>query len=192
MSYSVSGSYFESCNCDPICPCRMVDGVVGGRSTYGICKGVLAWSIEDGRVEELDVSGLLTALVIQYDDDEPGSPWTIVLHVDERARAERHEAVGDVFIGRLGPLLLGIAGSLRRAGAISPSIAALDRAVAVAPGNTSARRQLEATTDEAAVLQGEWAPPQVSAGRFRRHRGRVLHFVGHSAPHSQAGYTVRT
>ena len=64
MSYSVSGSYFESCSCDPICPCRMVDGVVRGRSTYGICKGVLAWSIEHGSVEELDVSGLLTALVI--------------------------------------------------------------------------------------------------------------------------------
>jgi hypothetical protein len=93
----------------------MVDGVVGGRSTYGICKGVLAWSIEDGRVEELDVSGLLTALVIQYDDDEPGSPWTIVLHIDERARAERHEAVGDVFLGRLGGPHVGVLPWVRKA-----------------------------------------------------------------------------
>jgi glycosyltransferase involved in cell wall biosynthesis len=29
-------------------------------------------------------------------------------------------------------------------------------------------------------------------GRFHPKRGRVLHFVGHSAPHSQVGYTVRT
>jgi len=35
VTYSVSGSYFESCNCDPICPCRMSDGIPGGRSTYG-------------------------------------------------------------------------------------------------------------------------------------------------------------
>jgi hypothetical protein len=51
VSYSVSGTYFESCNCDPICPCRMVDGVPGGRSTHGICEGLLAWLVEDGESE---------------------------------------------------------------------------------------------------------------------------------------------
>ena len=29
MSWRISGSYFESCNCDPICPCRRIDGVAG-------------------------------------------------------------------------------------------------------------------------------------------------------------------
>jgi len=82
MTYSVSGSYFESCNCDAICPCRMTDGVVGGRSTYGTCFGAMAWRIEDGHVGELDVSGLGVALLLRYDDHEPGSPWTIALRVD--------------------------------------------------------------------------------------------------------------
>jgi len=90
------------------------------------------------------------------------------------------------------PLLLGIAACLRRAGAITQSIAALERASEIAPGNASIRRQLATTSDEASVLQGRWRPPQVSTGRFRRRRGCVLHLVGHSAPHSQAGYTVRT
>src|SRR5215208_969402 len=85
MAYRVRGSYFESCNCEAICPCRMVGGVRGGRSTYGICFGVLSWAIEEGRVDDVDVSGLATALVVRYDDDEPGSPWSIVLHVDEGA-----------------------------------------------------------------------------------------------------------
>src|SRR3954454_5581821 len=49
MTYSVSGSYFESCNCDPICPCRMSDGIPGGRSTYGECLGALSWLLEEGR-----------------------------------------------------------------------------------------------------------------------------------------------
>ncbi|MBA3734641.1 MAG: hypothetical protein H0W90_05505 [Actinobacteria bacterium] len=48
VPYSVSGSYFESCNCDAICPCRMVDGVRGGRSTYRICYGALTWLVETG------------------------------------------------------------------------------------------------------------------------------------------------
>ena len=58
----------------------MVGGVKGGRSTFGICFGVLSWAIEEGRVGDVDVSGLATALVVRYDDDEPGSPWSIVLH----------------------------------------------------------------------------------------------------------------
>ena len=52
----------------------------GGRSTFGICYGVLSWSIDDGRVEDIVVSSLATALVVRYDDDEPGSRWSIVLH----------------------------------------------------------------------------------------------------------------
>jgi hypothetical protein len=99
MAYRVRGSYFESCNCDAICPCRMVGGVQGGRSTYGICFGVLSWAIEDGRVEDVDVSGLATALVCRYDDDEPGSPWSIVLHVDERGDSPQRAALEDVFLG---------------------------------------------------------------------------------------------
>jgi hypothetical protein len=82
VTYSVGGSYFESCNCDAICPCRMVDGVKGGRSTHGICMGALAWLVE-GRVGDLDVSGLAAVLVVRYDDDEDGSPWTIVLHMHD-------------------------------------------------------------------------------------------------------------
>ena len=59
-------------------------GVKGGRSTYGICFGVLSWLVEDGHAGEVDLSGLAAAFVIRYDDDEPGSPWSFVVHVDER------------------------------------------------------------------------------------------------------------
>jgi hypothetical protein len=100
VRYSVSGSYFESCNCDAICPCRMVDGVRGGRSTYGICYGALAWLVEAGQIGEVDVSGLATVLIVRYDDDEPGSPWTIVLHVDATGNESQQAALADVFLGR--------------------------------------------------------------------------------------------
>jgi hypothetical protein len=102
VSYLIRGSYFESCNCEAICPCRMVGGVAGGRSTYGVCYGVLSWSIEWGNVDGVDVSGLAVALVCRYDDDEPGSPWSIVLHVDERADTRQRSALADVFLGSQG------------------------------------------------------------------------------------------
>ena len=82
--WRIKGSYFESCNCEAICPCRMVSGVKGGRSTYGICFGVLSWLVEDGKAGEVDLTGLAAAFVIRYDDDEPGSPWSFIVHVDER------------------------------------------------------------------------------------------------------------
>jgi hypothetical protein len=108
VTYSVGGSYFESCNCDPICPCRMVDGIQGGRSTYGICFGALAWLVEDGHVGDVDVSGLAVALVVRYDDDEPGSPWSIVLHVDAAGDDRQRAALADVFLGRLGGPKVGV------------------------------------------------------------------------------------
>jgi hypothetical protein len=79
----------------------MIGGVKGGRSTYGICYGVLSWAIDEGHVEDVDVSGLATALVVRYDDDEPGSPWSIVLHVDERGDDAQREALENVFLGHV-------------------------------------------------------------------------------------------
>ena len=61
MSFRVRGAYLESCNCEAICPCRMIGGVQGGRSTYGICFGLLTWKIEDGHFGDADVSGLNVA-----------------------------------------------------------------------------------------------------------------------------------
>jgi len=79
----------------------MVGGVAGGRSTHGVCFGALSWLIEDGTVGGIDVAGLATALVMRYSDDEPGSPWTLVLHVDRRGTPAQRGALEDLFIGRL-------------------------------------------------------------------------------------------
>jgi hypothetical protein len=102
VSFRVRGSYFESCNCEAICPCRMIGGVPGGRSTYGICYGVLSWRIDEGVVGDIDVSGLAAALIVSYDDDEAGSPWTILLHVDASGDAKQQAALAAVILGELG------------------------------------------------------------------------------------------
>jgi hypothetical protein len=100
--WRIQGSYFESCNCDAICPCRMVSGVKGGRSTHGICFGVLSWLVEDGHAGDVGLSGLAAAFVIRYDDDEPGSPWSFVVHVDERGSEEQRRALAAILLGELG------------------------------------------------------------------------------------------
>jgi hypothetical protein len=102
MSWHIRGTYFESCNCDPICPCRRIDGVAGGRSTHGECLGVLSWLIEEGAADGTDLAGLPVAMAIRYSDDEPGSPWTWVLYLDARASEEQRAALEAIYTGRLG------------------------------------------------------------------------------------------
>jgi len=102
VSWRIRGSYFESCNCEAICPCRIIDGVPGGRSTHGICMGVLSWVIDDGAANGTDLSGLPVAVALRYSDDEPGSPWTWILYLDEGASHEQRAVLEDIFTGRLG------------------------------------------------------------------------------------------
>jgi hypothetical protein len=102
MSWQISGTYFESCNCAAICPCRRIDGVPGGRSKHGVCAGVLSWLIDQGRVEDIDLAGQPVALAMRYSDDEPGSPWTWILYLDDRASEQQRRALEGIFTGQLG------------------------------------------------------------------------------------------
>ena len=102
MSWRISGSYFESCNCDAICPCRKIDGAPGGRSTHGECLGVLSWLIEEGEADGVGLDGLPVAMATRYSDDEEGSPWSWILYVDANATEEQREAIEAIYSGRLG------------------------------------------------------------------------------------------
>jgi len=100
--WAISGTYLESCNCDPICPCRAVGGRKGGRSTHGVCMGALSWEIEGGGTEDVSLEGLRTVLALKYEDDEPGSPWDFVLFVDDRAGPDQRRLLEAIFLGELG------------------------------------------------------------------------------------------
>ena len=102
MSWWIRGTYFESCNCDAICPCRRIDSAAGGRSTHGVCLGVLSWLIDEGAADGVDLSGLPVAVASRYSDDEPGSPWTWVLYLEARSSRAQRGALEDIFTGRSG------------------------------------------------------------------------------------------
>ncbi len=102
MIWHIRGSYFESCNCETICPCRKIDGVPGGRSTHGECLGVLSWVIEEGEADGVTLDGLKVAFATRYHDDEPGSPWSFVMYVDARADPEQRDLLERIYTGRLG------------------------------------------------------------------------------------------
>jgi hypothetical protein len=102
MAWRLRGTYLEACNCEAICPCRRIGARQGGRSTYGICEGALSWAIEEGHADAVDLAGLGVVLAVRYSDDEPGSPWTFFVYVDERGDDAQREALAAIFTGDLG------------------------------------------------------------------------------------------
>ncbi|HEV7760007.1 MAG TPA: DUF1326 domain-containing protein [Acidimicrobiales bacterium] len=102
VDWAVAGSYFEACNCEAICPCRSVGGRPGGRSTYGVCEFTLSWHIARGHAGDVDLAGLDLVLAGFYRDDDPGSPWSVILYVDDRAEGEQQRWLSKIFLGRAG------------------------------------------------------------------------------------------
>src|SRR3954471_4722173 len=102
VEWDVSGTYFEACNCDAICPCRVVGDKPGGRSTYGICQFALSWQIRTGVADLVCLDDLAVVMAGWYDDDAPGSPWSVTLYVDDRGDAGQQDALAAIFLGRAG------------------------------------------------------------------------------------------
>jgi hypothetical protein len=99
-AWRVAGTYFESCNCDPICPCRRLGGAEGGKSTHGICDFALSWWVEQRHYRDTSLDGLVTVMVGSYTDRDKWTPWQVGLLVDECASAQAQAALADIFLGR--------------------------------------------------------------------------------------------
>ena len=54
MAWRLEGNYFENCSCDTICPCTW-SGLTAS-ATHDRCLAMLAFHIDDGEVEGVDVS----------------------------------------------------------------------------------------------------------------------------------------
>jgi len=100
--WKVAGSYYEVCNCEAICPCRRHGERKGGRSTYDNCDFALSWQIIEGQADQIDLSNLSVVLAGSYSDDEPHSPWRVILYVDKKSNAQQQQALADIFLGRAG------------------------------------------------------------------------------------------
>lgn len=116
----------------------------------------------------------------------------IYLEVDEPAEAWRLvEPLSDGRIVRQG-LLIQIARSLRKSGYLAAAKTAIERARLRDTTNPKISAVHDLISGECDVLLGQWKPPAIKAGNLSPVAGRVLHIVGKSLPHTQAGYTVRT
>jgi len=103
VAWHVRGSYFESCNCEAICPCRSVGGRDGGPSSWGECFGTLSWRVQEGRAGTVDLADRTVVMSLRYTDHtQPSTPWQVVLYIDEDADDAQVAALAAIFLGRAG------------------------------------------------------------------------------------------
>lgn len=101
MAYEMRGQFLEACDCSVSCPCWFEED-----PDEDECSGIVAWYIEQGSIDEVDVSGL-TVVSVSYHEGTRGTlgdhpKMRIALFVDEAATAEQEDAIGQAFSGELG------------------------------------------------------------------------------------------
>jgi hypothetical protein len=84
----------------------------------------LAWRVDDGRIEGVDVSGLGVALLASAIDRE--TKWRVVIHIDEHATLVQHDALLKLVTGQLGGAFAELATLIGEVSAIERSPIRID------------------------------------------------------------------
>ena len=97
MSYHLEGRLLEVCNCNVLCPCW-----IGEDPDNGTCKTIVAWRIDKGTVDGVDVGGNTIAAVAFVPGNILEGNWRAAIFVDENASPAQEEALLKVYTGKAG------------------------------------------------------------------------------------------
>src|SRR5262247_881617 len=107
-AWSVSGQYYETCNCAFICPC--IPGQLAVRPTKGDCQFAMAYQIDRGSYGAVSLDGL-GFIVLGFTPEEMGKGnWSVGLVADERATAEQRDAITAIASGAAGGPMAALSG----------------------------------------------------------------------------------
>jgi len=100
MAWQLTGTYFENCSCDMVCPCTTSG--LSMPADYERCQVMLAFHIDSGAVDEVDVSNLTVAVVADTPQVMTDGNWRVGIFMDAAASPEQAEQLGAVFGGQVG------------------------------------------------------------------------------------------
>jgi hypothetical protein len=103
----MQGTYFETCSCDAICPCTWSG--LSARATNDRCNALLAFHVESGDVDGVDISGLNWAMLLDTPPVMSEGNWRVGVVLDAAGSDVQREKLGAVIGGQLGgpPAMLG-------------------------------------------------------------------------------------
>jgi len=97
MAYHLEGRLLEVCDCRVLCPCW-----IGEDPDNGTCDSVQAWHFDAGTINGVDVAGRTIAMVAHIPGNVLKGNFRVALYIDEGASEKQHEAILNVYSGKLG------------------------------------------------------------------------------------------
>jgi hypothetical protein len=97
MSYHLEGRLLEVCNCRVLCPCW-----IGEDPDNGTCDTIVAWHIDKGTVDGVEVGGNTIAAVAHVPGNILQGNWTAAIYLSDHASKPQEEALLKVFTGQAG------------------------------------------------------------------------------------------
>lgn len=107
MAWELEGRYVENCSCDVICPCTWSN--LSRPATNDDCRAVLAFRVERGAVDGVDVAGRTVVLAILTPKLMVDGNWQAGLLIDQDASDEQIAVLTKVFTGQIGGPMAGLA-----------------------------------------------------------------------------------
>ena len=107
-NWRIAGDYFETCNCDYLCPCIYTN--MQAQPTHDTCIAAIVMRINDGTFGDTDLGGVAFIIAISVDGPMAGGNWTVGLIIDDKASDAQVDAVGQICSGDVGgPMEMGAA-----------------------------------------------------------------------------------
>ncbi|MCI0782640.1 MAG: DUF1326 domain-containing protein, partial [Chloroflexi bacterium] len=80
MAYTLEGRILEVCDCNVLCPCW-----IGEDPDNGTCDSIIAYHIDQGTIEGVDVSGLTMAMLAHIPGNVLDGNFRAVAYLDDKA-----------------------------------------------------------------------------------------------------------
>src|SRR5262245_16459601 len=95
--WNLTGTYFETCNCESACPCVFLSP-----PSAGYCTVFIGWHIDQGSFGDVNLAGLNVALAVHSPGPMTQVKWQAALYLDEKAAQAQKDALMQIFSGQAG------------------------------------------------------------------------------------------
>ena len=111
-SWKVSGQYYETCNCDFVCPCILQQ--MSAAPSKGECLFAMAFKIDRGVYGAIALDDLGFIVLGQTPEAMVRGNWSVGVIVDQRATAEQRDAIVSIASGAAGGPMAALSGLVSR------------------------------------------------------------------------------
>ncbi|MDP6589517.1 MAG: DUF1326 domain-containing protein [Alphaproteobacteria bacterium] len=99
-NWRIAGDYFETCNCDYLCPCIYTNMLA--QPTHDDCIAAITMRVNDGNFGDTDLAGVAFIIAIRVVGPMANGNWTVGLIIDEKASDAQVGAVAQICSGDFG------------------------------------------------------------------------------------------